>query len=519
MNIRVKSTLVMFAAIALGACGGGGSDTDHGHSHGDGGHSHEQDTHAAAEEPESWAITSWGEHFEIFAEMDPLDAGHVSKSHTHVTILDGFLPLTVGKVSAILRSESGAEQVFAKDEALRAGIFSIEIKPEMAGEYDFIFRVEAIGIIEDIPSGRVRIGGNDWAGAIIGLPPRPGDRALAPSASSPVSFLKEQQWKTEFATVWASEGSLARTVAGPGRVRGAGAGDVVVSAPVNGIVAADPIAHVGLPVRSGQTVLRLQPRAGADLSISELRNELALARSRLDRLEKLLEVGAVSLAEVETARSRVATLAPLVESPDKAENLSVTSPLSGRIAEVWALPGRAVEAGDSLMRVVKTSPVWVETALDPKDADIIESGAFRLHVRTPGSRLPISFDARNASLVAVAPALHPVTGKVTALFEVTDSLERLRIGSTVDAEISTATSDSGIVVPLSALVDDGGASVVYVQADGESFERFEVNVVTTSGGQAIVTGVTAGQRLVSRGGAMIRRASMLSSGAIEGHVH
>lgn len=515
---RVFVLLLLPVYVALGSCGGDHADSGGGHDHGSGGHSHPHDAHATADEPESWSVTSWGEHFEIFAETDPLDAGKMSKSHTHVTLLDGFLPVTEGRVSAILRSGSGPDYVFTRDQALRAGIFSIEITPEVAGEFDLIFRVEAGGRAEDIPSGRVRIGGPDWSGGIVSLPPRP-DGAGAPSSANPVGFLKEQQWKTEFATTWSLPGKLSRTVRGTGRIRGAGAGDIVVSAPVNGIVAPEPVAHVGLSVRSGQAVMRLRPRAGADQSLSELRSELAVARSRLERLEKLITVGAVSTAELEAARARVTSLMPLVEPTGKSELFDVTSPLTGRIAAVWALPGRAVGAGDSLMRVVKTNPVWVEVALGPEDALALERGAFELYVRLPGSQEPIRFDAEGARLVAVSPALHPVTGKVTALVEVADSLERLRIGASVDVEISTAVADSGIVVPITALVDDGGATVVYEQIEGESFERREVKVVTSAGGRAIIAGIDPGSRLVTRGGAMVRRASMLSSGAIEGHVH
>ena len=197
----------------------------------------------------------------------------------------------------------------------------------------------------------------------------------------------------------------------------------------------------------------------------------------------------------------------------------MTSPLTGRVADVWVLPGRSVAAGDSLLRVVKTSPVWVEISLDPADAEALKAGTNGLHIRTPGSRETMSFSSEQARLIAVSPTLHQVTGTITAIFEITDSLERLRIGSTSDAEISTSMVDSGVVIPTSALVEDGGVTVIYVQSEGESFERHEVHVVATAGGHAIVRGLAPGERLVTRGGAMIRRASMLSSGGIEGHVH
>jgi hypothetical protein len=70
-----------------------------------------------------------------------------------------------------------------------------------------------------------------------------------------------------------------------------------------------------------------------------------------------------------------------------------------------------------------------------------------------------------------------------------------------------------------SLVDDGGTTVVYVQLSGEAFGRREVRVAGRSGNEVSVEGLRAGERLVTRGGAAIRRASLLSTGAPEGHVH
>jgi hypothetical protein len=36
---------------------------------------------------------------------------------------------------------------------------------------------------------------------------------------------------------------------------------------------------------------------------------------------------------------------------------------------------------------------------------------------------------------------------------------------------------------------------------------------------ALIDGVAAGERLVVRGGAAIRRSELMSSGSVEGHVH
>ena len=77
----------------------------------------------------------------------------------------------------------------------------------------------------------------------------------------------------------------------------------------------------------------------------------------------------------------------------------------------------------------------------------------------------------------------------------------------------------GIVVPLSTLVQDAATSVVYVQLEGETFARREVRVLARQGREALVEGLRAHERVVTVGGGAVRRSSLLSSGAPEGHVH
>jgi len=62
-------------------------------------------------------------------------------------------------------------------------------------------------------------------------------------------------------------------------------------------------------------------------------------------------------------------------------------------------------------------------------------------------------------------------------------------------------------------------TVAYVQLQGESFARRPVHVAGRQGDAVAVTGLGTGERLVTRGAAEIRRASLLSTSAPEGHVH
>lgn len=531
----MRSARCLFLLIAVGAlvaCDAGAPpQDDHGHDHA----ADEPDDHAHAEDDAGWAVTTWGEHFEIFAEGDPIVAGRSSKSLTHVTVLEGFRPLEDGAVSIVLRDDAGREAVFRRDRTLRPGIFESLMLPAAPGTYDLVYRVEGAGRTEDVAAGRVVVGTEDEPGRLVE------DRDQGDAPFEEVSFLKEQQWRTAFATAWADRGRIRESARGTGRVRTAAGGELHVAAPIDGIVVADPWPYVGLARSTGEPVLALSSRVSQGRTLAELqavetenRADLSLARERLERLEDLAKVGAVSTAEVDGARARVATLEAQAESVRRqmdvvrgsgprggaAPSLDVVAPFDGQVAEVLVRPGQAVSAGDPLVRMVRVEPVWAEIHLAPEDAQRLGAGVEGLWVRATGDLDRTLYEQERVALVAVAPEVSERTGRVASLIRVDTGVSRLRLGSAIEAEVLLSGGEEGIVVPASAVVDDAGVPTVFVQRGGEVFERREVVLHGREGDRYLVEGLAAGERVVVEGGPAIRRASLVSSGgAGHGHVH
>src|SRR5687767_14346945 len=185
-----KAALGVTTIAALIACGGG---EKHGHPHGE---------ESPAAGPEPWAVTTWGERYEVFPETDALVAGSTSSAHTHVTVLSDFSPLRQGSVAILLR-EGGREQSFAGT-FQRDGIYDVPVAPTREGVYDLVFRIDSAAGREEIPGGKVTVGSKGAPGGLAEGPPPP-HGAVASGSETEVSFLKEQQWKTEFATAWVRE--------------------------------------------------------------------------------------------------------------------------------------------------------------------------------------------------------------------------------------------------------------------------------------------------------------------------
>ncbi|HKV12721.1 MAG TPA: hypothetical protein VJ725_31540 [Thermoanaerobaculia bacterium] len=139
MSRSLLLPLFLVPILLLPACKEGDSASE-AHDHGDG-----QPHEAHAEEEQGWAVTAWSEHYELFAETDPLIAGQEAPSHAHFTWLPDFSALNEGSATGILRGEDGREESFLAPKPLRAGIFQVVFKPSREGTYDLVFRVQAKG--------------------------------------------------------------------------------------------------------------------------------------------------------------------------------------------------------------------------------------------------------------------------------------------------------------------------------------------------------------------------------------
>ncbi len=94
------------------------------------------------------------------------------------------------------------------------------------------------------------------------------------------------------------------------------------------------------------------------------------------------------------------------------------------------------------------------------------------------------------------------------------------LGEAVHVRLALGDERELLSVPESALVDDGGAWVLFVQREGETFERRMVRTGRRAGGYvAILAGVDAGEQVVTEGAYLVRLAALSTQIPSHGHVH
>jgi multidrug efflux pump subunit AcrA (membrane-fusion protein) len=123
-------------------------------------------------------------------------------------------------------------------------------------------------------------------------------------------------------------------------------------------------------------------------------------------------------------------------------------------------------------------------------------------------------------LVSIGRIVDPQSRTVPVIYEVDNSDKRLAIGQAVRVRLFTSSSETAPAVRETAVVDDAGRPVVFVQLAGEAFARRPVKLGNRQNEYVqIVEGVRPGERVVTKGAYLIRLAAMSSSIPAHGHVH
>jgi len=123
-------------------------------------------------------------------------------------------------------------------------------------------------------------------------------------------------------------------------------------------------------------------------------------------------------------------------------------------------------------------------------------------------------------LVSVGRVLDRQSLTLPITFAFDNRAFRIPVGQAVFLHLLMETTAPQPVVPVAALVDDAGRPIVFVQREGETFERRPVVLGARTGDLVqIMEGVKPGERVVTKGAYLVRLASLSTSVPAHGHVH
>jgi RND family efflux transporter MFP subunit len=476
-------------------------------------------------------VTHWTDRTELFIEFPSLVVGKKVRFAVHITDLRTFKPVAAGVVDVTIRRTGAAPLSFATTEPTRPGIFDVDVTVPEAGTYAFAVGLRS-ATLEDVHEV-----------AALRVYRTEEEAALAPDTKpteESIAFLKEQQWTLDFATEVVALHSLRASLTAPATIEPRTGGVAEVTVPFAArLVQRGALLAVGTTVKEGQVLGGLVPPTSSpadlpalELARAEAHAALELARKERARVERLLSEGAIPLRRVEEGRAVEATATARLKAAEAriaqyeatraaaedaagARTFLLRAPISGVIAETHATNGANVEAGENLFKIVDVERAYVVGHVPEKDAGRL-SGAMRAELQVPGLGRPRPV----GGLVSVGRIVDLYARTVPIIYEIDNRDRALALGQSGSLRLYTSAGSPRPAVPETAIVDDAGRPVVFVQIGGESFARRPVTLGNREAGYVVVLeGVRPGERVVVRGAHLVRLAALSTQVPAHGHVH
>lgn len=550
-------SLAVFVALAVVGCAGpqGG---DHGHGHGgdhghgasgghghghdeDGGHGHPHaDHHAPAPpEPPDQEVTQVGAATELFVEFPALVAGREWPFAVHLTRLAGFRPVPAGQVTVTLSGGGAPEETFTQAGPERPGYFRVVVKPAHRG-----LRTLTLSLTSEGLSDRHDLGPFPVYASVDEA--RRAEPEVEEDHGDEITFSKEQQWTLDFGLGEVEVRRLRPTLEALGTLRARDHGEAWVRAPQEGrlLTPREAAPSLGDFVTRDQVlaVLALPFHEGADdpatleLAVTRSRVELEAAALELSRLTGLLAQGAVPARRVTEAQSRKTKAEAELgaarrrlerfqaqqrsEGEGAAGRVELRAPIAGTVVETRVVPGVFVDPGDELVHLVDLDRLWLEVHVPASRAHLVNDSPGAWFEVEGWERLFEVTEATGGRRVLVGGVVDPRTRTVPLIFELPNPDRVLKVGQFAQVRVLTEAPRQAVAVPRSALVEEAGKTVAYVQLGGETFQRRVLRVGIRDGDWVeVLEGLEEGEVVVTTGAYFVRLAGAGDEAPSHGHAH
>lgn len=477
--------------------------------------SHEHDTEI--QEHEAKAITLWSDSTELFMEYPPLVVGQDAKFLIHLSDMKDFKAVTEGTLQIDFVNEQGNKLSVTEQKPARDGIYTPVLNFKEAGKYQMTMNLKGKQVSDKIIVKDVIVHNSDKD-----IPHE------EEQSSSVIGFLKEQQWKIDFATEPIQLREMQGSFKTSGEITAKPDYYSKIVSPVSGIIT--PKNNSGFPkpgmyIKQGDIVLTISPSADVNASIEKIKNDFLLAQSEYERVKKLYEVKSVSQKRLDETKfdfeAKQASYNALIDQIKFTENgYAIVAPISGYIENILINLGSHIMSGQELLSIINPARLILKVnvpaskfalANDSKDASFI----------VEGYNQELSVSSLNGRKISVASSLDSKNRTLPVYFEFNNPKNVIKAGMYAEVFLKTNEREQQLAIPVSAIIDEDGLHTAYVQAEGEAFQKRIIKTGITDGGYIqVIEGLKAGERIVTTGAYQVRLAALSPESAIgHGHVH
>lgn len=497
MNKFTSAIILMLTLLA----GCTSKTEEHGHEHG----------------PEPLAYTLYSDKSEIFVEFKPLVVGNTSKFAAHFTILgEKFLPLSEGTVTiSLIVGDKGIKQTATEPSV--PGIYRLALQPTTAGIGKLIFDIKTKTFTDQIIIDSVKV----YADEKTALAEQPEEKA-----SSDITYLKEQAWKVEFANAPVAKTSFSNVIKTSGQILSAPGDEIIVTAKAKGIVLfSGNKTIIGSEVSAGTNLFTITggdlAEGNIDANYKEAKASYQKAKTDYERASELAKEKIVSQKDFQQTKlnfENAQTAYNAIAKNYSANGQSISANMNGFVKNIFVTEGQFVEAGTPLATISKNKKLILQANVSQKYFNNL-SAITSANFKTTESETVFSTTQLRGKIISYGKSAIANSPFIPITFEI-DNMENLFPGSAVEVYLKSFPIPDALAIPVTSLIEEQGNFFVYVQTEGESFQKREVKIGASDGlNVQLLSGVSEGERVVTKGAYQIKLSQASGTMPAHGHEH
>lgn len=256
---------------------------------------------------------------------------------------------------------------------------------------------------------------------------------------------------------------------------------------------------VGLYMKNGDVVKAGQVIAVLDASVynaqlNSIEANIAKAKLDLERYTKLIQMGGATPMQAENAQLQINSLvAEKKQVLEQIAHMQIRAPFSGKIENVTAELGSFVTFGTVLSQLIDNSSLKINIYLSEQEAFKVKKG----QVVTINS---VVLSQPKKAKISMISDKADASGKFLAEISFSNtSKEQLKAGILADVSFSSDAIQTGLSIPVSALIGSAKDAKIYVVKGEQAEQRsIKTGIVTTDKVQ-VTEGLQAGEKVVVSG--------------------
>jgi len=331
-------------------------------------------------------------------------------------------------------------------------------------------------------------------------------------SSSGISFLKEQQWKIDFANEPVISRKMQNSVVVTGEIMAKPEFFSKVVSPVEGIALSknnENLNSVGSFVKEGEILLNISPIADASMNIQKIKSDFLLAKSEYERVKKRLDKSRFDF------ESKGASYNSITEQVIITENgYAIIAPISGYVESMNFSLGDQLKSGQELFTIINPQRLILKANV-PSSQFEAANRSIDASFKVEGLSSEFRISLIKGEKLSVAASLNASNRTVQVYFEFDNLQNKIKVGMYAEVFLKVGQQFEYISIPESAVINEDGLQTAYVQIEGESFEKRILKTgITDNGYVQVIDGLKSGERVVTIGAYQVRLAALSPDSAM-----